>query len=60
MRLTVRVYMADASDTGGTFTCHSGSRIDFEWGLGSELLLAEARTSSVEATVENAFGTVQW
>lgn len=42
------------------FACQGDSRISFEWGLGRELLLAEASTTDAEETSENVIGTVQW
>lgn len=42
------------------FPCRPGARIDFEWGLGTELLLTEASTLGTEAQLDNGFGTAHW
>lgn len=52
--------MADPPDGAGVFPCQEGSRIDFEWGLGRGLLLAEASSSGAPTDTDNGFGAAQW
>ncbi len=40
------------------FPCRPGGQIDFRWGLGRELLLAE--TSGPTQPAESTFGAAQW
>ncbi len=40
------------------FACRPGGQLDFRWGLGRELLLAE--TSGPTQSAECTFGAAQW
>ena len=55
-----RASMADPPDSAGVFPCQEGSRINFEWGLGRGLLLAEASSPGAPADTDNGFGAARW
>ena len=52
--------MSEATTETSSFTCRPGCRLDFQWGLGREVLLADIDESSQEQTAEGNFGTAQW
>lgn len=51
--------MAEAVVGTAVYPCPSGSRLDFQWGFGRELLLADTSSSSTQQA-ESSFGMAQW
>ena len=51
--------MAEAVVSTAAYPCPPGSRLDFQWGFGRELLLADTSSSSTQQA-ESSFGIAQW
>ncbi len=53
--------MAENAVSTSTFPCPPGSKLDFHWGLGTEILLSEVGAASgQEQNAGCSFGTAQW
>lgn len=42
------------------FPASAGNKLDVQWGMGREILLADVATGTGRQTEDSAFGTAQW
>ena len=42
------------------FPASAGNKLDMQWGIGREVLLADVATEAGGQTEETAFGTAKW